>query len=470
MTVALLHDFFRKCPESATVIHGRWRDADNMDSLLPVARVPRRSKNAVLVVREEFGGVFYKRRGSNSRSATDTVLAALLSIDPSTTECSQRRDVYAVIRVEPNRTFFDLTGKNRQMADRSRTDHRSFFCYGEMFAFPSTLLRGEGVDLPRPPLRQTHSLPRLSPSSQGMVVSDDLSGVIAPHPHPAGEADDGSWVGSLLVEANWLSAVIERRVVRRETSVKGTDNERRLRDDGGRGVCGMNGREGVEPDEAPSHENDKGDSVTRIKCAMATKRKALNWWAVSRHAVCTYTTFKGGLSVSLRTDIPQFVTFGSPLSTPPPPPSQHPGRLGADPWSARVTGPGTGKFLPIPGPACLQVPGESALCPSSLPELTAGPRFYYLIAATFFFLFHGCRQPVPASISLGVVLRLVFLSTGENGVAPEFKGGEKREIPEKTPRDQRHRQGTIPSCENPGVTGPETEPGSPCVGGDQSNR
>ncbi|KAJ8877331.1 hypothetical protein PR048_021785 [Dryococelus australis] len=43
---------------------------------------------------------------------------------------------------------------------------------------------------------------------------------------------------------------------------------------------------------------------------------------------------------------------------------------------------------------------------------------------------------------------------------PERKGGRKREIPEKTHR-LTSSSSTIPTCENPGVTRPGIEPGSP---------
>ncbi|KAJ8873728.1 hypothetical protein PR048_024562 [Dryococelus australis] len=48
----------------------------------------------------------------------------------------------------------------------------------------------------------------------------------------------------------------------------------------------------------------------------------------------------------------------------------------------------------------------------------------------------------------------------EYGAAPEFKGGEKRENPEKT-RIIAASSATIPTFENPGATPPGTEPGSP---------
>ncbi|KAJ8879182.1 hypothetical protein PR048_019788 [Dryococelus australis] len=50
---------------------------------------------------------------------------------------------------------------------------------------------------------------------------------------------------AVLIEAFWLSAVTGRIRVRRETSVKRTDDHERLRDDGGQGVCGAKGREGT---------------------------------------------------------------------------------------------------------------------------------------------------------------------------------------------------------------------------------
>ncbi|KAJ8898557.1 hypothetical protein PR048_003917 [Dryococelus australis] len=53
-----------------------------------------------------------------------------------------------------------------------------------------------------------------------------------------------------------------------------------------------------------------------------------------------------------------------------------------------------------------------------------------------------------------------YLPEWENGVAPECKGGGKREIPEKTCRSATSSD-KIPTCENPGVTRPGIELGSP---------
>ncbi|KAJ8877259.1 hypothetical protein PR048_021713 [Dryococelus australis] len=113
--------------------------------------------------------------------------------------------------------------------------------------------------------------------SGGMIDSGDLASVTAPPPpleKPTSLENAQEYCGNqdpcrnaafreILGDANWPSAVIERRVVQRETSAKGTGDDGRSRDDGGLGVCGVNGREGAKPDErshSDAHQYDTTQS------------------------------------------------------------------------------------------------------------------------------------------------------------------------------------------------------------------
>ncbi|KAJ8875318.1 hypothetical protein PR048_023213 [Dryococelus australis] len=75
----------------------------------------------------------------------------------------------------------------------------------------------------------------------------------------------------------------------------------------------------------------------------------------------------------------------------------------------------------------------------------------------FLFAVANLTESKPDSVSVKSYVGMV----GEYGVAPECKGGGKREIPRKKTRLLAASSGTIPTCENSVVARPGIEPGSP---------
>ncbi|KAJ8895330.1 hypothetical protein PR048_000656 [Dryococelus australis] len=79
-----------------------------------------------------------------------------------------------------------------------------------------------------------------------------------------------------------------------------------------------------------------------------------------------------------------------------------------------------------------------------------------------------CRAPVTYSVEVWRGFGADGVKRCEYAATPKRKGGENGRSP-RIPAYQRHRLGTIPTCENPGATLPEIEPGSPLTGGQHSS-
>ncbi|KAJ8894418.1 hypothetical protein PR048_007071 [Dryococelus australis] len=146
---------------------------------------------------------------------------------------------------------------------RAADDKRRALVDSRLYALSGSVGGGGDHNPPQPSGRPTHC--PIARSERGRMIDSggDLDGVTAPPPPPppAGEGDEfrgcarifweygpsaqraalGSAV--LIASAFWLSAVTGRS--RRGSSVKKTDDDGRLQEDGGRGVCGVNGRQGL---------------------------------------------------------------------------------------------------------------------------------------------------------------------------------------------------------------------------------
>ncbi|KAJ8876047.1 hypothetical protein PR048_023955 [Dryococelus australis] len=162
--------------------------------------------------------------------------------------------------------------------------------------------------------------------------------------------------------------------------------------------------------QAKKRGSDKGYTVTGVKCSIATKRKDLN---CVRHATCACGTLSCGRIILLAASLYRLFTIST---------------LGAcpiDSWG--------NEYFKHSAKSC------------AAGKLTR----------------HEARlRSLWTKAGLTTIRLIRQLPVREHGAAPDDKGGGKRDVPEKTRRPTAS-SGTIPPSENPGVTRPGIEPGSP---------
>ncbi|KAJ8888266.1 hypothetical protein PR048_007753 [Dryococelus australis] len=252
-----------------------------------------------------------------------------------------------------------------------------------------------------------------------------------------------------------------------------------------------------------TRERYKGDTATRIKCATATKRKALNWRAVfSSHFVCPWDfqlspySFIGGKSVESvfteytrkRCVVPlvKFSTLGQALFARAG--GEYPASTtseelevtvaGAIVESAREVRTRESSHTSLKGRhrnqlqhvvECFGVTRaancwQTALCPRLFASPPAGgrpSRARYegrggLPLPECLFLSRPEWEDLSRLRAARARCLLLQAVHGKNGEVLECKGERKREILEKIRRPAAS-SGTIPTCESPGVSRPGTE-------------